>query len=218
MPSAKRARVVANWNRSTGRPVWSVPTTVPRVVAGSSMSSCSSSRWRCSWAVCSSRELEHGRVDVEAGVNLDPGLAAILDGGDQDILDLGCGGLSTCRGGVKHGQPAHVAGAGCRLDPLGQLLRCDAASPWRPGALIDLAVFGLKLGPADGTLGGVEPEGPLRVIRRGDLVDAAEVAAFIRLSARAAAEVKLEEARLAGEVEPGEPCCAGLKRAHCAHA
>src|SRR4051812_45600546 len=126
-----------------------------------------------------SGERQGGGADVDAGVDLDPGLAARLDGGDQDVLGRWRGRGRAGRRGVEHGLPPDLARAGRGRDAFGEDPRLDPAGPRRPSARVDLAVLGLELGPADHTFGGIEPEAPLRRVGRGDLVDAAEEAALV---------------------------------------
>src|SRR4051795_1734446 len=203
MPSASRARVVANWTRRTGRPVCRAPRTVPRVVSMGVLGAFGGS-WR-------SGEREGGGADVDAGVHLDPGLAVRLDRGHEDVLGLRSGRGGAGRRRVEHGPAADGATAAGRLDGLVEGPRLDTARPRGPGARLDLPVLRLELGPPDHPLRRIEPERPLRRVGRGHLVDAAEVSALVRTAIRA--EVQLEETDPARQVEARQRGSAGAEPA-----
>src|ERR1700733_10344484 len=193
-PTISSTIVTTNCNRSCGRPVSRASAMVEVDVAlfmRSVRSSCS--QW-------DRRQAQGQRIDIDTGMDFGPRALAVLRGGDQDVFGVRGGQAGSGGGAIQHAQQFALRGAAEVLDRLGLLARLDAAAAGSPDTVVDLAVLGLELRPADHPLCRVEPESPLILARRRDLVDLAEIATFIGLAR--SREMELQESVAAGEIQP----------------
>ena len=146
------------------------------------------------------RQLQCRRVDVDAGIDFDPGLTLAFDRADQDVLGLRRG----CRA-RRSDAPYSIA---CRRRLLGaihvlpgllDLARRNTALAGRPDPTVQLAVLGLETRPADQPFARIEPEAPFLRVGRRDLVDQRKIAALVGPSV--GSEMKLKEGAAARQIQ-----------------
>ena len=92
----------------------------------------------------------------------------------------GAGGAAPVGRGIQHRLQTALRHAAECLQGLGLLTRRNPALPWRPCAVVGLAILGLERRPADHPLCWIEPLAPLGLVSRLHLVQPREVATLIR--------------------------------------
>src|SRR5579863_5556596 len=115
-------------------------------------------------------------------MDIDPGLTSLINRGHKNVFAgrrrAGYSGGT----GIEHRGELPAGYAVQVLDCLFQQARLDAFAARRPYAIVDLAVLRLELRPADHALCRVEPGAPFVLARRGNAIDAREVAALVGIA------------------------------------
>src|SRR6516225_2111322 len=207
MPMTRRASTSRNCSKSIGSPLPSAS-----MIAGAEPSDAVFIGRSDSGGQRHAGQGQGSRVDVDAGVDLDPGLAGPLYGADEDVFGFGGWGRAAGGASIEH----HLLLA--LFDVVDELQRFlhhsgrDPAAARRPDAFVGLPVLRLKRWPPDHAFGGIEPRPPFLAIRRSDVVKPRKIAAFVRSAV--GAEMELEVRAASGQVKPMQQYGAVEQQAH----